>query len=84
MTLKIDQGKLTLRGTGGSNAPVVGTGTLTVSVAGTPSSPTLKFVETGLSKAEAALGFNSPFDVNGQPLVLLIQSAKVLAGCSRS
>jgi hypothetical protein len=81
VTLTLDRGKLTLKGTGQSNVRTVAAGTLTVRLSGTSTTPTLKFVETGLLKAESSVGLNSPFDAKGQPLTLLIRKVKVMVGC---
>jgi hypothetical protein len=63
------------------NATVTATGTLIVELSGSASSPSLTFIETGLSGAENQLGLVSPFSVGGHPLVLPIQHVKTLAGC---
>jgi hypothetical protein len=83
VALTLNQGMLTLNGTDSSGKSIHGTGTLTVRATGTSATPTLKFVETGLSSAEKAVGYNSPFDVDGKPLELLVRNVKVLVGCSR-
>lgn len=82
LTLTLHEGELRLNGTDTSGKAVHGTGTLTVRASGTSKAPKLKFVETGLGSAEKAVGFNSPFDVDGKPLILLIRNVKVLVGCS--
>jgi hypothetical protein len=81
VTVTLDKGKLTLKGTGQSNVRIVAAGTLTVRLSGTSTIPTLKFVETGLHEAESSVGLNSPFDTNGQPLILLIRKVPVMVGC---
>jgi hypothetical protein len=82
VTVTLDHGKMTLEGTEEpSKTHVMATGTLTVSVLPKKGFPTLQFAETGLTKAESALGLNSPFDYKGQPLDLLIRQVQLLVGC---
>lgn len=80
-TLTLRNGALNLKGARKPKAPVIGTGTLTVKLTGTSSSPTLTFIETGLSRTEQRLGLRSPFDVGGKPLVVPVQRVSSLAGC---
>jgi hypothetical protein len=56
-------------------------GPLAVGSYGPPTSPVLKFTETGLSDAESALVLVSPFDVDGQPLTVPVKTVKTMAGC---
>jgi hypothetical protein len=80
-SLTLIQGTLKLKGTRKPNLSVAATGSLIVELAGSASAPTLKFTETGLQQAEAALGMVSPFDVNAGPLVVPIKTVQKLAGC---
>jgi hypothetical protein len=52
-----------------------------VELSGPPTSPVLKFTETGLLQAEKALGLVSPFDVDGSPLTVPIKTVKTMVGC---
>ncbi len=81
VTLTLDQGTLTLTGTRKPNAQIAATGSLVVELSGPPTSPVLKFTETGLLQAEKALGLVSPFDVDGIPLTVPIKTVKTMVGC---
>jgi hypothetical protein len=81
VTLTLDQGALTLIGTRKPNAQIAATGSLVVELSGPPTSPALKFTETGLRDAESALGLVSPFDVDGSPLTVPIKTVKSMVGC---
>jgi hypothetical protein len=80
-SLTLNQGTLSLTGTRKPNVRVAATGTLVVEVSGTATAPTLKFTETGLAKAESALGLVSPFDVGGQPLIVPVKTVKTMSNC---
>jgi len=80
-TLALSDGTLTITGTRKPNVRVAATGTLVVEVSGTATAPTLKFTETGLAKAESALGLVSPFDVGGQPLIVPVKTVKTMSNC---
>jgi hypothetical protein len=81
VTITIDNGKVTLQGTQEpSKTPIKATGTLTINILN-QSAPTLEITESGLTEAERALGLNSPFNFNGQPLHLSIRKVQVLVGC---
>jgi hypothetical protein len=81
VTLRLTNGTLSLTGTRKPNTTVSATGTLVVQVRGPQSAQVLQFTETGLRRAEQSLGLVSPFDVNGQPLTLPVQTVKKLTGC---
>jgi hypothetical protein len=81
VTLTLTQGTLSLTGTRKPNVKISASGTLVVELLGGPSAQVLKFTETGLVKAESALGLVSPFDVGGRPLVVPIKIVKTMAGC---
>ena len=82
VTITIVHGRVRVEGTEEpSKTSVTASGTLIVSLSNRPGFPTLTFVETGLTGAEAALGLNSPFTFDGKPLNLLLQHASILAGC---
>jgi hypothetical protein len=79
--LTLTQGKLSLTGTRKPKLQVTAGGTLKVEVTGTATAPALKFTETGLSKAENALGLVSPFTVDGQPLTVPVKTVPTMVGC---
>jgi hypothetical protein len=81
VTMTLSKGTLNLHGVRKPNVHVAATGSLVVKLTGSTSSPSLTFVETGLSAAEHELGLISPFDVGGRPLVVQIQHVKSLVGC---
>jgi hypothetical protein len=81
IALTLTNGRLSLTGTRKPKTHVAATGTLVVEVTGTATAPALKFTETGLLKAENALGLTSPFMVNGQPLTVPIKTVQTLVGC---
>jgi hypothetical protein len=81
VVLTLTNGRLSLTGSRQPKTHVVATGTLVVEVTGTATAPALKFTETGLVKAENALGLASPFTVNGQPLTVPIKTVQTLVGC---
>jgi hypothetical protein len=82
VSITIDNGKMTVQGTQEpSKTPIKATGTLTVNILNKASFPTVEISESGLFNAERALGLNSPFNYNGQPLHLLIRKVQVLVGC---
>lgn len=79
--LTLAKGALVLSGTDSQGKPVDAAGTLSVSISGTSTAPTLVFTETGLSSAESQLQLSSPFDTNGQPLVVPITMTSHFASC---
>jgi hypothetical protein len=81
VTLKLVDGTLSLNGTRKPNVRVAATGTLVVELSGPANAPELKFTETGLARAESALGLVSPFDVGGLPLTVPITTVKTMSGC---
>lgn len=81
VTMSLANGTMKLSGTRKPNTKVNATGTLTVKLSGTASSPSLTFIEKGLSAAEHQLGLVSPFDVGGRPLVVPIKHVTTLAAC---
>lgn len=81
ISMTLQQGALTLTGTGAGNTAVSGSGTLAVQLAGSSSSPELRVTETGLSSQESSLGLISPFDINGAPAVLHVKLVPHLSGC---
>ena len=81
VTITLDAGKLTIKGTRKPNVHVTASGRLQVELTGTSGAPTLTFTETGLTKAESDLGLVSPFDVGGKPLVVPITTVKTMTGC---
>jgi hypothetical protein len=82
VTITINNGQMTIEGTQEpSKTPIKATGTLTVRILNTQSIQTLEITESGLSSAKRALGLNSPFSYNGQPLRLSIRKVQVLVGC---
>lgn len=80
-SLTLAQGRLHLTGTQKPDIQADATGTLSVSINRSASSPTLTLTEAGLTRAEQALGLVSPFNVNGKPLTLPVQTVKSLRGC---
>jgi hypothetical protein len=81
VTLSLNNGKMRLTGVRKSNAKVTATGSLIVRLTGSPSSPSLIFVERGLVPAEHKLGLVSPFNAGGHPLVVPVQHVEALPGC---
>jgi hypothetical protein len=81
IALTLTNGRLSLTGTRKPKTHVAATGTLVVEVAGTATAPALKFTETGLLKAENALGLASPFTVNGQALIVPVKTVSTMVGC---
>jgi len=81
VTMTLSNGTMKLKGVRKPNTAVTATGTLTVKLSGSASSPSLTFTETGLSGAQHQLGLVSPFSAGGHPLVVPIQHVKSLAGC---
>jgi hypothetical protein len=81
ITMTLNEGKLSLTGTRKPSARITATGTLVVELSGTPTSPELKFTETGLAKAESSLGLVSPFNVGGSPLTVPVKTVKTMSGC---
>jgi hypothetical protein len=81
IALTLTNGRLSLTGTRKPKTHVAATGTLVVEVTGTATAPALKFTETGLLKAENALGLVSPFTVNGQPLTVPVKTVPAMVGC---
>ena len=81
VTLTFNNGKMKLIGIQKQNAKVTATGSLIVRLSGSPSSPSLIFVERGLVPAEHKLGLVSPFNAGGHPLVVPVQHVKSLPGC---
>jgi hypothetical protein len=81
VTLTLDQGTMSLTGTRKPNTQISAVGTLVVELSGPTSAPVLKFTETGLSEAESALGLVSPFNVDGQPLTVPVETVKTMVGC---
>jgi hypothetical protein len=81
VTVTLSNGVMKLHGTRTPNGSVTASGTLVVKLTGSASSPSLTFIETGLSGAEHKLGLLSPFDAGGHPLVVPIQHVTTLAGC---
>jgi hypothetical protein len=72
---------MTLKGTKHGKATVTAAGTLIVRLSGPAASPSLTFIERGLSRAERRLGLVSPFNAGGHALVVPIQRVRSLAGC---
>jgi hypothetical protein len=81
VTMSLSNGTITLKGARKPSTTVSATGTLVVKLSGSASSPSLTFVETGLSGAEHQLGLVSPFSAGGHPLVVPVQHVNKLAGC---
>lgn len=81
VTITLNAGTLTIKGTRKPSTHVSASGTLQVQLTGTSGAPTLTFTETGLTKAESDLGLVSPFDAGGQPLVVPITTVKTMTGC---
>jgi hypothetical protein len=81
VTITLNDGTLTIKGTRKPNVHVSASGTLEVRLTGTSSAPTLTFTETGLTQAEGALGLVSPFDAGGQSLVLPITTVQTMTSC---
>ena len=81
VTLTLKNGRMRLTGVHKPHAKVHATGSLTVRLAGSASSPSLIFVERGLLQAEHKLGLVSPFNAGGRPLVVHVQHVKSLHGC---
>jgi hypothetical protein len=81
ISLTLNQGTLSLTGTRKPNVRVAATGTLVVELAGPTTAPELVFTETGLAKAESALGLVSPFDVGGKPLSVPLTTVKTMSSC---
>lgn len=78
----LNDGVLSVTGTGSTGPPVSGQGTLTVQLTGSAKAPTLTVTETGLTTLEQKLGFQSPFVINGGPVTIPIQFVTTAAGCS--
>jgi hypothetical protein len=81
VTVTLSNGKIKLSGVRKPNAKVRATGSLIVRLSGSATSPTLTFIERGLRPAEHRLGFVSPFNAGGHPLVVPIHHVKTLAAC---
>ncbi|HYA68882.1 MAG TPA: hypothetical protein VED63_09135 [Acidimicrobiales bacterium] len=81
VTLTLQQGVLTLQGTGSGGASVTAVGTLLVKLTGRASAPTLTLVESGLQGAETALGLLSPFIVNGRSTTVPVKLRHQFTGC---
>ena len=81
VTLTLKDGTMRLRGVRKPHAKVHATGSLTVRLAGSVSSPSLIFVEKGLLQAEHKLGLVSPFNAGGHPLVVPVRHVKKLTAC---
>ena len=81
VNITLNNGTMRLKGMKNGHASVTATGTLSVKLSGPASSPSLTFIEQGLSGAEHHLGLVSPFNAGGHPLVVPIQHVKSLAGC---
>jgi hypothetical protein len=81
VTLSLKNGRMKLSGVHKTNGTVNATGSLIVRLAGSPSSPSLIFVERGLWHAEHRLGLVSPFNPHGRPLVVPIKHVNSLKGC---
>lgn len=81
VALTLRNGMLSLAGTRKPNVRISAAGTLVVEVTGPTTAPALKFTETGLLKAESALGFMSPFTVQGEPLTVPVRTVKTMVGC---
>jgi hypothetical protein len=81
VSLTLSNGTMKLTGVRKPNTTVSATGSLIVRLSGSASSPSLIFVETGLSQAEHQLGLVSPFNAGGRPLVIPIRHVNTLAGC---
>jgi hypothetical protein len=81
VTLTLHEGTLNLRGTRKPNVRVAASGTLTVQLSGSTTAPSLTFTETGLFKAEGALGLVSPFDVDGSHLTVPVKTVQEFRGC---
>lgn len=81
VTLTLSNGKMTLNGVVKPNTTVTATGSLLVRLSGSPSSPSLTFIERGLRPAEHRLGLVSPFSAGGHPLVVPIKHVTSLRGC---
>ena len=79
--LTLKNGTMSLRGVRKPHAKVHATGSLTVRLGGSASSPSLIFVERGLLQAEHKLGLVSPFNAGGRRLVVPVQHVKSLHGC---
>jgi hypothetical protein len=79
--MALSDGKMKLTGVRKPDTRISTTGTLSVKLSGPASSPRLTFVERGLLRAEHRLGFRSPFDAGGHPLVVSIQRVRSLTGC---
>jgi hypothetical protein len=80
-TLTLINGGLSLTGAQKPNTAVKATGTLTIQLSGPASASVLTFTETGLRRAERALGLVSPFDLSGQPLTVPVKTVTKLSGC---
>jgi hypothetical protein len=81
VTMTLNNGQLKLTGVRKPNTTVAATGSLVVRLVGSPSSPSLIFVEKGLLHAEHRLGLVSPFNPGGHPLVVPIKHVSSLVGC---
>lgn len=81
VSMTLQQGVLSLQGTGPGSATVTGLGTLLVRLAGSASRPTLTVVESGLQGAEQSLGLLSPFDLNGRATTVPVTLKHRFTGC---
>jgi hypothetical protein len=81
VSMTLQQGVLTLHGTGSDNATVTGVGTLLVRLTGTASAPSLTLVESGLEGAEQSLGLLSPFHTSGRSVTVPVKLRPRFTGC---
>jgi hypothetical protein len=81
MSMTIEQGVVTLKGTTAAGIQESGIGTLTVALTQSSGEPALELTETGLSEVEGALGLLSPFGSNGRSETVPIKVEKNFAGC---
>jgi hypothetical protein len=81
VTVTLTNGVLVISGTGPTGAKVSGQGTLSVQLSGSASAPSLTVTETGMTAVEQKLGLQSPFVVNGGPVVVPVHISATAAGC---